>query len=101
MSSINLIQELILFYVTENYNQYLKENNIESIPEENIPSVISELYDKKKDHLKKFLKESLKELMKDDYIGDLAVLNICSDIFNDDKLCKNKLILEIKKYQKK
>ena len=100
MSTTNIIQELILFYITENYNQYLKDHKIKKIPENEIKTVITELYDKKKDHLQQFLKNSLKEIMKDDYIGDLPLLNICSDIFNDDELCKNRLIIEIIHHQK-
>ena len=37
--------------------------------------------------------------MKDDYIGDLALLNICNEIFEDDELCINRLTLEIKNFQ--
>ena len=61
--------------------------------------VISNLYTEKKEHLKEFLKGSLKKVMKEDYIGDLALLNICTEIFNDDNLCKNRLIMEIRNYQ--
>ena len=38
--------------------------------------------------------------MKDDYIGDLFVNNICIEIFRDDELCTNRIIQEIKNYQK-
>ena len=94
-----LIQDLILFYVKENYNHYLVTENIEKIPDDKIKSVIQTIYSDKKPHLKDFLKGSLKELMKDDYIGDLALLNICNEIFEDDELCINRLALEIKNYQ--
>ena len=33
-------------------------------------------------------------------MGDLIVDNICNDIFQDDKLCTNRLIKEIKNFQK-
>jgi hypothetical protein len=94
-----LIQDLILFYVKENYNHYLTSNKIEKIPENKIKSVVNGIYVDKKSHLKEFLKGSLKELMKDEYIGDLALLNICNEIFEDDELCINRLTLEIKNYQ--
>jgi len=96
-----LIQDLIFFYVKENYNKYINENKINSINDENIPSVIDSLYTEKKTHIKVFLKDSLKEIMKDEYVGDLIVDNICYDIFNDDDICKNRLIMEIRLYQKK
>jgi hypothetical protein len=96
-----LIQDLIFFYVKENYKKYLEINNLKLIHENKIPSVIDELYIDKKHKLKPFLKSSLKEILKDDYMGDLVVDNICYDIFNDDQLCKNRLIIEIKLYQNK
>tara|TARA_B100000427_G_scaffold316239_1_gene311122 strand:- start:489 stop:800 length:312 start_codon:yes stop_codon:yes gene_type:complete len=94
-----LIQDLILFYVQENYNHYLKKNEMEKIPEEEIRGVVEKIYSHKKDHLKEFLKTSLKDIMGDDYIGDLALLNICNEIFEDETLCVNRLILEIKNFQ--
>ena len=98
-STSQLIQDLILFYVKENYNHYLKKNNIDKIPDEKIKQVVQIIYADKKDHLKGFLKTSLKDLMKDEYIGDLALLNICNEIFNDDDICIHRLSLEIKNYQ--
>ena len=94
-----LIKDLILFYVKENYNNYLTKNNIKEIPDNEIRSVVQSIYSDKKNHLKQFLKGSLKELMKDQYIGDLALLNICNEIFADDEAGINILTTEIKKYQ--
>jgi hypothetical protein len=34
-----------------------------------------------------------------DYPGDLVVLNILLSVFEDDKLCINRLIMEIRVYQ--
>ena len=98
-TATKLIQDLILFYVKENYNHYLKTNDIKKIPDNKIKDVVTSIYSDKKDHLREFLKGSLKELMKDDYIGDLALLNICNEIFEDDELCINRLTLEIKNFQ--
>ena len=84
----------------ENYNNYLTKNNIQNIPEKDIKDVVISIYSNKKDHLKEFLKSSLKEVMKEEYIGDLALLNICNEIFEDDELCINRIILEIQNYQK-
>ena len=94
-----LIKDLIIFYITENYNKYLEEKGVKSIPENRLYSVVSELYDEKKGHLQQFLKDSLQKIMKDDYIGDGAVSTICLDIFEDDEYCKRRLVLEIKKQQ--
>ena len=95
-----LIQDLIMFYVKENYNTYLSEHNIDIIPDEELESVIESLYSERIDHLKGFVRESLKKIMKDDYVGDLFVNNILIDIFRDDELCKNRIKLEITEYQK-
>ena len=94
-----LIQDLILFYVKENYIHYLKEENIKKIPDEKIKDMVQKIYGDKKDHIRTFLKEALKDLMKEKYLGDLALMNICNEIFEDDELCINRLTLEITNYQ--
>ena len=95
-----LIQDLILFYVKENYTIYLKENNINKISEDKLESVVNNLYSERKEHLKDFIKTSLKKIMKSEYVGDLVINNILIDIFRDDDLCKNRIKLEIIEYQK-
>jgi len=95
-----LVQDLILFYVKENYNIYLQECGLKKIPDNKLDSVISELYSQRKDHLKEFIKSSLKKIMGDDYVGDLLINNMLIDIFRDDELCKNRIKLEIIEYQK-
>ena len=99
MSLQKNIKDLIYFYVKTNYNQYLEDQEIKIISEDKINSVIENLYDNRKEHLKKFIKESLQTLLKDEYPGDLVILNILVDIFSDDTLCKNRLLVEIKLHQ--
>jgi len=99
MSIQKNIKELIFFYVKQNYDNYLKVNKIEYISDDKITEVITSLYLERKDHLKEFVKSSLKQIMKDKYPGDLIILNILVDIFSDDELCKNRLIIEIKLHQ--
>ena len=94
-----LIQDLILFYVKENYNHYLEKENIQKIPEENVKEIVQQIYGDKKEHIRMFLKVSLRDLMQEKYIGDLALMNICNEIFDDDELCINRLTLEITNYQ--
>ena len=98
-SNTKIIQDLIFFYVKENYKKYLAENSIEFIPEQDIMKTIDSIYTERKKHLQQFLKDSLKEIQKDDYMGDLIVNNICYDIFNDDQVCKHRLYTEIKLFQ--
>jgi hypothetical protein len=93
------IKDLIVFYVKENYNNYLLEHNLTYIQGDELNKVINELYDSKKQHLKGFLKDSLKKLLKEDYPGDLTINNICYEIFEDDELCKNRICVEIKIHQ--
>jgi hypothetical protein len=97
---LKLIKDLIMFYVKENYNNYLKENNIESIEHKDLDNIIDILYTQKKNHLKKFIQDSIKELLKDEHPGDLFINNIIIDIFRDDILCKQTLKTEIELYQK-
>ena len=100
MSNQQIIEDLILFYVKENYKNYLKENKIVKIPEEGIRSAVEKIYTERKSHLQSFLQTTLKNIMKEDYIGDLVVVNICTDIFNDDELCINRIVREIQLFQK-
>ena len=101
MNKNNLIKDLIIFYITENYNKYLKNHNIDKIPDNELYGVISNMYDKNKEHLQQFLKDSLKKIMKDDYMGDGAFSTLCLEIFEDDEYCKKRLVLEIKQQQEK
>ena len=95
-----LIQDLILFFVKENYNKYLSDNQIKKIQDDQIELVVKKIYQEKKSNIKEFLTTSLKKIMGEDYIGDIFVNNICIDVFRDDDLCTNRIILEIKNYQK-
>ena len=95
------IKDLIFFYIKTKNNNYLKENKLQFIPDDKIDEVISKLYSERKEHLKVFIKGSLKKILKDEYPGDLIVLNILMEIFADDTLCVNRLITEIKLHQQK
>ena len=90
------IRDIIHFYVKENYNNYLKVNNILTIQEQDILQVVNELYTLKKDHIQEFVKDSLKVMLKDDMPEEYIINNLLSEIFRDDELCKNRIILEIK-----
>ena len=95
------IKDLIFFYIKTNYNNYLQENKIKTIPDDQVDIVIIQLYTERKEHLKNFVKESLKTILKEEYPGDLVILNMLLEIFADDALCKNRLITEIKLHQQK
>ena len=98
-----LVKDLVLLYIKQNYHEYLKKNKIEKIEEKKIKSVITKLYTERKEHLKEFLKSSLKAISEsrgEEYIGDLFINNLCNEMYNDDQLCINRLVLEITNYQK-
>ena len=102
MSLQKNIRDLIFFYVKTNYNKYLEERNLKFIPDNEVDQVINTLYGDRKEHIQVFIKASLKQLYEsksDEYPGDLVVLNILVDIFSDDNLCKNRLIIEIRLHQ--
>ena len=93
------IKDLIHFYVKTYYEAYLSDHSLQVIPDKEVEQVIRQLYDERKEHLKEFIKSSLKKLLKNEYPGDLVTLNILTDIFNDDELCRNRLVLEIRLHQ--
>ena len=79
----------------------MQERELTVIPDDELDSVIISLYDHRKEHLQEFIKTSLKQLLKNDHPGDLVVLNILVDIFSDDELCRNRLLMEIRLHQQK
>ena len=44
---------------------------------------------------------SLKTILKSEMPPEIIIQNILNDILRDDKLCKNRIILEIKLHQSK
>ena len=93
------IRDLIHFYVKENYNHHLQKNELTFIKEEDIPTVVDQLYTVKKDHIQVFVKDSLKVMLQDEMPDEYIINNLLSEIFRDDELCKNRLIMEIKLHQ--
>ena len=99
MSLQKNIRDLIHFYVKTNYEAYLTNNRLKTIPNDQIEGVVRQLYNERREHLKGFVKASLKKMMKDDYPGDLVILNVLVSVFEDDEYCINRLVKEIKLYQ--
>lgn len=95
------VQDLIYFYLKTNYNEYIKEKNIDHIPDNEIKDVVNKLYSDRKEHLKSFVKNGLITVLKHEYPGDLVVLNIFTEIFQNDDYCKKRIIAEIRLYQQK
>ena len=93
------IKELIIFYVKTHYNNYLKINSLKKIPDDKIEHIVNKIYTERKEHVRIFIKQSLHDLLKDEYPGDSIINNTLTEIFDDDDICVNKLVLEIKLYQ--
>lgn len=98
MSLQEKIRNIIFYYVKNQYNNYLKENQLKFIKEEELNGIITNMYVEQKKELQMFIKNCLKEMMKDNYPGAL-VENIIFEIFQDQDMAVNRVTLEIKKYQ--
>jgi len=102
MSLQKNIKELIYFYVKQNYDNYLKINDIKIIPDEKLESVITELYTERKEHIKEFILSAMKKIYKsEEYPGDQNIKNILLNVFQDEEYCKNRILVEIRLYQQK
>ena len=93
------IKELIQFYVKTNYEAYLTQHKLTRIEDKDLKTVITQLYTDRREHLKVFIKQSLKQMLGDEYPGDLVILNVLVNVFEDDEYCINRLVLEIRDYQ--
>ena len=98
MSLQEKIRNIIFYYVKNQYNSYLQENNLKFINENELNNIITKLYVEQKKDLQQFIKNCLKEMMGDNYPGAL-VENIIFEIFQDQEMAVNRVTLEIKKYQ--
>ena len=98
MSLQEKIRNIIFYYVKNQYNIYLQENNLKFINDNELKSIITDLYVEQKKDLQLFIKNCLKEMMQDNYPGAL-VENIIFEIFQDKDMAINRVTLEIKKYQ--
>ena len=103
MSTLSKITEdLIKFYVKQNYEKYLSDNNLSKIDESKINEIIDSIFQEKLIHMRQFLIESIPKLYdKNDTVPSQSVINnMLDEIFEDEKLCKHKLKNEILLYQK-
>ena len=96
MKNQDKIREIVLHYVKIQYNNYLDEQNIQFIDENKLSEIITELYYKKKDDLKIYIKSCLNN---EGSLLNHLTENIIFEIFEDEELCINRLILEVQQYQ--
>ena len=98
MSIQEKVRNIVFYFLKNEYKDYLTKNELKFIPEDDIDNVVDYIYIKKEKILKEFIRTNLKKMMKNKYPGAL-VENIIFDIFQDKKLAKNRIILEIKQFQ--
>lgn len=98
MSIQEKVRNIVFYFIKREYKNYLDINDLKYIPEDEIDEVVDNFYIKKEQLLKEFIRTNLKKMMKNNYPGAL-IENIIYDIFEDEKLAKNRIILEIKQYQ--
>ena len=99
MSLQEKVKNIVFYFIKKEYKKYIDKHELKYIPEDILEDVVDEFYIKKEKVLKTFIRENLKKMMKDDYPGAL-VENIIYDIFEDENLAKNRIVLEIKQFQK-
>ena len=98
MSIQEKVRNIVFYFVKNEYKSYLDKHELKFIPEADLDSVVDSFYIQKEKTLKEFIRTNLRKMMKQQYPGPL-VENIIFDIFQDDKLAKNRIILEIKQFQ--
>ena len=101
-SLLKITEDLIKFYVKQNYDKYLSDNKLSKIDECKIDGIINSIFEDKLIHMRSFLIESIPKLYnKDDTVPSKSIINnLLDEIFEDEKLCKLKLKKEILLYQK-
>jgi len=98
MSIQEKVRNIVFYFVKNEYKNYLDKHELKFIPETDLDSVVDSFYIQKEKTLKEFIRTNLRKMMKQQYPGAL-VENIIFDIFQDEKLAKNRIILEIKQFQ--
>ena len=99
MSLQEKVKNIVFYFIKKEYKLYLDKHQIKYIEESDLEDVVDDFYIKKEKVLKEFIRTNLKKMMKDKYPGAL-VENIIYDIFEDENLAKNRIVLEIKQFQK-
>ena len=98
MSIINKIKEIIQEFIIEKYFDYLDKENILFIKND-LHGIVDTVYCNNIKSLKTVIRERLRANMESEYPSG-SIENILLDIFQDRKINVNRLVDEIKKYQK-
>jgi hypothetical protein len=98
MSFQDNIKNIIFFYIKKKYNEYLEQHCTDYIDKNELEKLIDQLYIVEKDIIKKYIRDCLKDMYSDNYNSTL-VETIILEIFDDEELAKNRVILEIQTFQ--
>ena len=93
------IRNIIFYYVKQKYCLILKKKNKLILEETEINDMVNNLYVTEKSKLQNYIRECLKELLKSNY-NCILVESIIFEIFDDEELAKNRIIMEINNYQR-
>lgn len=96
----NLIKDITLFFIKHHYDKYLVERSIKLIEESELRNMIDDIYFQKQQELRDYIRQTLKANLKDEYSSASAEM-IINEMFNDPKVAKERVIIEILQYQKK
>jgi len=95
MKGHDKIRRFILQYIKLKYDTYLREHHIEYIDDGSLEAIVREMYMNNKEALKTYILDSFK----DNTYTRLMVEDSILEIFDDEDLCVNRLVLEIRQYQ--
>ena len=98
MSIANRIKEIILEFIKNNYFDYLDNNNLLLLEENKIEKIITEFYNNNSTILKQKIRNTLKNEMQNNY-PSMSIENTLYDIFQDNSININRILLQIKNYQ--
>ncbi len=92
------IRNIIFYYIKQKYSQELINKKKNFLSDNDINYIVNQLYSSENNKIKKYIRDCLKDMMLENYNSAL-VENIIFEIFDDEELAKNRVILEIKNYQ--
>ena len=93
------IQKLAYNFAKFHYNKYLETHKIDKIQNEKLQDIVESMFNEKQKELKGYIRSSLKKMCGDNY-NSFAVENILNEMFGDKNLVIERIVLEIKKFQK-
>ena len=92
------IRNIIFYYIKQKYSQELISKKKKILTVDEIIDVVNHLYSSEKKNIQKYIKDCLRDMMDKNY-NSMVVENIIFEIFSDEELAKNRVILEIQNYQ--